>query len=275
MLRVGIIQTTTGIEPADNARALATRIAQLAGSGAELIFTPEMSGVLDRNAARLRTRPLSETSEPTLLAVRQAAADHRVWVALGSLAIAGSDERLRNRSFVIDPDGAVVQTYDKLHLFDVDLGAAGSHRESATYAPGDDVRLARLPWGLLGLSICYDIRFPALYQSLAVAGAAVLAVPAAFTRTTGKAHWHILLRARAIETGSFVVAAAQCGEHADGRQTFGHSLVVDPWGGIVLDMGPEPGVAVVDLDLDAVADARRRIPSLGAARPLGAAQVAP
>jgi predicted amidohydrolase len=275
MIRAGVVQTRTGITPAANAAALSAAVADLAGQGADIIFTPEMSGVLDRDAKRLLAHGLDEANEPTLAALREVAAARGVLVAIGSLAVCRPDGRVANRSYLIGRDGAIVQTYDKLHLFDVDLGAGGRYRESATYAPGDAVRLADTDLGRLGFSICYDVRFPALYAALARAGALLIPVPAAFTRPTGEAHWHVLLRARAIETGAFIVAAAQTGRHEDGRETYGHSLVVDPWGRVLLDMGEEPGVALVELDPACVADARARIPSLGHSRPLPEAEVAP
>jgi predicted amidohydrolase len=175
---------------------------------------------------------------------------------------AAQDNRLVNRSFLIDSSGEIRARYDKLHLFDVDLPTGERHRESATYAPGQHAVVATTPWAKLGMSICYDVRFAALYAALATSGAQILTVPAAFTRPTGAAHWHVLMRARAIETGSFVIAAAQTGEHADGRATFGHSLVINPWGEILLDMGIEAGVAICDIDLDLVAETRARIPAL-------------
>jgi len=268
-LRLGLLQTVTGIDPRENAAVLAAGIADLAGQGAQIIFTPEMSGLLDRNRTRGWSSTRLEADDAVLAAVRAAAAQHRVWVELGSLAIRPSPEaqRLVNRSFLIDDDGRIVARYDKLHLFDVDLADGDRYRESAAYAGGSVAVVAPTPWGRIGLTICYDIRFPALYAALAQAGAGLIAVPAAFTRPTGAAHWHVLLRARAIETGAFIVAAAQSGVHADGRATYGHSLVVDPWGEVVLDMGEAPGGAVCDIDLGAVAATRARIPSLIAARP--------
>ncbi len=228
-MRLGVVQTCTGIDPAANAAALVVDIAALARQGAAIVFTPEMSGLLDRDRARAAAAIRAESDDVVLAAVRAAAAEHRVWVQLGSLALR-QGERLVNRAFLIAADGSVAARYDKIHLFDVTLGAGESYRESATYAAGDRAVVAATPWAALGLTVCYDVRFPQLYRDLALAGAGVLAVPAAFTRPTGAAHWHTLLRARAIESGAFVVAAAQSGEHADGRATFGHSLVVDPWG---------------------------------------------
>ncbi|QXQ06859.1 carbon-nitrogen hydrolase family protein [Sphingosinicellaceae bacterium] len=267
-LRIGILQTTTGIDASENARDLVAAITGLAGQGAQLVFTPEMSGVLDRDRKRLALSLTTEADDPVLAAVRAAAREHKVWVELGSLALlpeAGAALPV-NRSLLVDDCGEVVARYDKIHLFDVDLAGGERYRESSGYAPGGQAAVASTPWGKLGLSVCYDVRFPALYRALAGADAAILSIPAAFTVPTGVAHWHILLRARAIETGCFVVAAAQSGLHADGRSTYGHSLVVDPWGEVLLDMGEGAGAAVVDLDLKAVASARGRIPALANAR---------
>lgn len=270
-MRLGLVQTTTGLDPAANAAALVEAIGRLARAGAGLVFTPEMSGLLDRDPARLSAAARTEAEDMVLAAVRAAARAHRVAVHLGSLAVRrpGSD-RLANRGFVVGPDGAILARYDKLHLFDVDLPDGSRYRESASFAPGEATAVAEVAGTHLGLSICYDLRFPALYQALARAGAEILAVPAAFTRPTGQAHWHVLLRARAIETGCFVVAAAQTGTHADGRETYGHSLVVDPWGEVLLDMGEAPGEALVTIDLARVAEVRGRIPALAHARPVPA-----
>lgn len=266
-LRLGVLQTRTGIDPAANAESLVAGIADLAAQGAEIVFTPEMSGLLDRNRLRAARAVVAQADDIVLGAVRAAATAHKVWVQLGSLAIAGAtdDGRLVNRAFLIAADGSLSASYDKLHLFDVDLPNGDRYRESAAYAPGDRAAIAATPWGRLGLTVCYDVRFSDLFTALALAGAEVIAVPAAFTVPTGEAHWHVLLRARAVETGAFVVAAAQAGIHEDGRATYGHSLVVDPWGTVLLDMGTDPGGAVVEIDLDAVAATRARIPSLTAA----------
>lgn len=281
-LTIGLLQTTTGIDPAVSATALAAGIAALAAQGAQLIFTPEMSGVLDRDRARAAGSVTTEGNDVVLAAVRAAAAAHRVWVQLGSLALhaadgeqgagQGSPAKLVNRAFLIDDHGAISARYDKLHLFDVDLAGGERYRESASYAAGEVAVVTPTPWGELGLTICYDLRFPALYAALANAGAALIAVPAAFTQPTGTAHWHVLLRARAIETGCFVVATAQAGVHTDGRHTYGHSLVVDPWGRVLLDMGAANGAAVCTIDLAEVAATRARIPSLAHARPIAMAQ---
>lgn len=265
-LRIGILQTTTGIDPAHEAAALADGIAALAADGAQIVFTPEMSGLLDKDRRRARRNVRAEADDSVLAAVRDAARVHRVWVQLGSLALALEGDLLANRGFLIDPGGEIRARYDKIHLFDVTLAGGESYRESAAYRPGAAAVIGQTPWGPLGLTICYDVRFPALHRALAEAGAVMLAVPAAFTRPTGAAHWHVLLRARAIETGSFVIAAAQTGDHADGRATYGHSLVIGPWGDVLLDMGEAPGRAVIEIDLDDVAQARGRVPALVHAR---------
>jgi predicted amidohydrolase len=249
---------------------LSAAIAKLAGEGAQIIFTPEMSGLLDKDRKRAIGNIKPEADDPVLAAVRAAAAANKVWVALGSLALAVPDtaraDLSANRSFLIDDSGAIRARYDKIHLFDVQLPGGESYRESSSYRPGEAAVTAQTPWGILGLTICYDVRFPKLHAALAKAGAVMLAVPAAFTRPTGQAHWHVLLRARAIETGCFVIAAAQTGLHADGRATYGHSLVIGPWGDVLLDMGEEPGTAVVEVDLDDVAAARGKVPALSHAR---------
>jgi predicted amidohydrolase len=266
-LRIGLVQPTTGLDPAVEARALAAAVASLTGQGAQVIFMPEMSGLVDRDRRRATTHIVAEDGDAVLAAVCTAAKIHKVWVHLGSLALKGPTERFVNRGFLIDDSGEIRARYDKIHLFDVTLPGGETYRESAAYAPGSHAVCAATPWGGLGLTICYDLRFPALHTALAAAGAVMLSVPAAFTRTTGEAHWHILLRARAIETGCFVIAAAQTGHHADGRETFGHSLVVAPWGEVLLDMGTMPGVAICDIDLAATAQARARVPTLDHVRP--------
>jgi len=262
MNKIGVLQMTSGIDPAVNAATLVDAIAQARAGGAAMLFTPEMSGLLDRDRERAAAHLVVEEDDPMLAAVREAAARAGLWVQLGSLGIRRADGRLANRAFLIDATGTIRARYDKLHLFDVDLPTGERWRESASYAPGNAAVVADTPWGPVGLSICYDLRFPALYAALSDAGATTLAIPAAFTRPTGEAHWQVLLRARAIEAGAFVVAAAQCGVHADGRSTYGRSLVVDPWGEVLLDMGDAPGLGFADLDPARVAAARGRIPVL-------------
>lgn len=262
MTRIGIIQMTAGIDPAANAASLADSIGTAADGGARLVFTPEMSGLLDRDRERLFANARHEHDDIALGAVRSAAKAGGIWVALGSLALrdAAHPDRLVNRSFVIDSRGNVRARYDKIHLFDVEAAPGETYRESASFAAGTAAHVVETPAGMLGLSICYDVRFPRLYDALSGAGAEIIAVPAAFTRPTGRAHWHTLLRARAIESAAYVVAAAQTGDHADGRATFGHSLVIDPWGDVVLDLGESPGTGFAEVDLARVADVRRRIP---------------
>lgn len=268
-MRVAIYQSRTGIDPAANARAIVDAIGQARAGGADMLFTPEMSGLLDQNRKRAAEHRYDEANDPVLAKVRAAAASAGLWVDLGSLALSGgADGRLVNRAFVIDDMGAIRARYDKIHLFDVDLPTGESWRESAAYAPGERPVIATTPWAKIGLSICYDMRFPDLYRALSNAGAEIFSVPAAFTVPTGKAHWHVLLRARAIEASAFVVAAAQSGEHEDGRATFGHSLVVDPWGEILLDMGEGEGVGFADLDMARLADVRARVPALRHRRPV-------
>lgn len=263
-MRIAVYQSRTGIDPARNAEQLVGAINAAAAGGARMLFTPEMSGLLDQDRARASTNLRSEGDDQVVAAVKTAAAKAGLWVHLGSVALAGEreDGRWVNRGLLIDEAGGIRARYDKMHLFDVDLSTGESWRESAAYAGGETPVIAETPVGLLGMSICYDLRFAALYQALTDGGATLLAVPAAFTIPTGEAHWHVLLRARAIEAGVFVVAAAQAGAHEDGRATYGHSLVVDPWGKILLDMGDDVGVAFADLDLDQVAAVRSRVPAI-------------
>src|SRR5689334_4189309 len=269
MTRIALFQSTTGIDPEANAAALGGAIEQAAGGGAEMLFTPEMSGLLDRDSGRAAKVLQPQEEDRVLTTVREAAAQHRIWLHIGSLAVLVDDGKVANRGFVIDREGEVRATYDKIHLFDVDLPTGESWRESNVYSAGKGVVLVNgTPVGKLGLTICYDLRFPGLFARLAESDADVIAVPAAFTVPTGKAHWHILLRARAIEAGLFVVAAAQVGHHEDGRNTFGHSLVVDPWGEVLLDMGEQPGVGFADIELARISDVRSRIPALNHRRPI-------
>src|SRR5438270_5316895 len=263
MTKVALYQSNTGIDLEENAAALIDAVSEAAAGGAEMLFTPEMSGLLDRDGARAAKSLRSEDDDLVLAACRDAAKRNRIWLDVGSLAIRLVDGKLANRGFVIDREGQIRARYDKMHLFDVDLPAGESWRESAVYSAGEDVALVNgTPVGKLGLTICYDLRFPMLFARIAEAGADVISVPAAFTVPTGKAHWQVLLRARAIEAGVFIVAAAQVGRHEDGRQTFGHSLVVDPWGEVLLDMGEEQGVGFADVDLKRISDVRTRIPAL-------------
>ena len=269
MTRIALFQSTTGIDPAASLRALETAIGEAADGGAEMLFTPEMSGLLDRDSARASTNLRQEDEDEVLAGCREAARRHRIWLHIGSLAIRVGNGKVANRGFVIDREGQIRARYDKIHLFDVDLPTGESWRESNTYSAGKEVVVVNgTPVGKLGLTICYDLRFPGLFARLAEADADVIAVPAAFTVPTGHAHWHVLQRARAIEAGLFIVAAAQVGHHEDGRNTFGHSLVVDPWGELLLDMGEESGVGFADIDLKRISEVRSRIPALNHRRPI-------
>ena len=269
MTRIALFQSNTGIDPAANAERLTGATAEAARGGATILFTPEMSGLLDRDSQRAATNLRPEAEDQVLAACRDAAREHGIWLHLGSLAVLGDDGKVANRGFVIDRSGEIRARYDKIHLFDVDLPTGESWRESAVYQRGDGAVLVNgTPVGKLGLTICYDLRFPSLFARIAEAGADLISVPAAFTVPTGRAHWHVLLRARAIEAGLFVVAAAQVGRHEDGRQTFGHSLVIDPWGDVLLDMGEETGLGFADIDLARISDVRSRIPALSHRRPI-------
>lgn len=269
-MRAAILQTTTGIDLDANARALTDAITQAKAGGADMLFTPEMVGYLDRDRKRAASRLTSEADCLALDAVRDAAAKAGLWVHIGSLPLRDerSDGRWANRSFVIDDGGAIRARYDKIHLFDVDLATGESWRESSVYGPGEHVVAVDTPWARMGLTVCYDMRFPDLYRMLTNAGATMLLVPAAFTVPTGQAHWHVMLRARAIEGAAFVIAPAQTGVHADGRETYGHSLAIDPWGVVQLDMGDAPGLSMVDLDLSQVDAVRARVPSIANRRVL-------
>lgn len=263
MTRIALLQMNSGIDPARNAAAIAEATQRAAGKGAAMLFTPEMSGLLDRNRARAARNIVQEADDGVLSAVCDAAARAGIWVALGSLAVDLGGGQWANRSYVIGPEGAIVARYDKMHMFDVDLAGGESWRESNAYRPGEKVVTVETPPGRLGLSICYDLRFPALFEALGNRKCDAIAVPSAFTVPTGEAHWHVLQRARAIEASAYVIAAAQVGTHEDGRRTYGHSLVVDPWGEVLLDMGGEtPGLGFAEIDPARIAEARRQVPSL-------------
>ncbi|MBD3771310.1 MAG: carbon-nitrogen hydrolase family protein [Rhodobacterales bacterium] len=263
-IRAACVQMRSGVEVAPNIAAAAALIREAAGKGATFIATPEMTNLLDIRPGMARPKIVEQDDIP-LHAFQALAAELRVTLLIGSLAVTlEGEERFANRSFLIGPDGGVIARYDKIHMFDVEVGDGQSYRESRAYRPGEAAMLAAAPFGKVGMTICYDLRFPHLYRRLAQAGAEILTIPAAFTRVTGEAHWHVLVRARAIETGSFVIAPAQGGKHEDGRETFGHSLIVAPWGDVLAEAGgAEPGIILADLDLDEVAKARGRIPSLG------------
>ena len=272
MVRIALFQSNTGVDPAASAARLSEAVDRAADDGAAMLFTPEMSGLLDRDGERAAHNVRLEENDEVLAAVREAAAKQGIWVHIGSLAVRTEGRQLANRAFVIDPRGEIRARYDKIHLFDVDLPTGESWRESNVYRHGSEaVIVDGTPVGKLGLTICYDLRFPALFARLAEANADVIAVPAAFTVPTGKAHWEVLLRARAIEAGLFIVAAAQSGHHEDGRNTYGHSLVIDPWGEVLLDMGEGAAVKTVEVDLSRITDVRSRVPALSHRRSIGEA----
>jgi len=260
--KVGLVQMRSGVDPQANLAAALSAIEAAADAGAAYVLTPEMTNIMEIKRDKLFAAISDEEHDPTLAALRTAARQRSIFVHIGSLAVKVSADKAANRSFLIDRRGDVVARYDKIHMFDVDLANGESYRESRSYRAGDLAVVADLPWGRLGVTVCYDLRFPALYRALAEAGASFLSIPAAFTRQTGEAHWHVLMRARAIENGCFVFAAAQGGKHENGRETFGHSLVVDPWGQIIAEAGTEPGVIVAEVEPAQVAAARSRIPSL-------------
>ena len=246
-------------------------IRQAAGQGADYVLTPEVSNMMQLNRKALFEHLASEQDDSSLKAYRALAAELKIYLHIGSLALRFSPEKAVNRSFLIDPSGKVLASYDKIHMFDIDLPGGESYRESANYQPGETAVISELPWGRIGLTICYDVRFPALYRALAESGASFVTVPSAFTRKTGEAHWHVLLRARAIETGCFVFAAAQGGLHENKRETYGHSLIIDPWGEVLAEGGVEPGVIMARIDPARVKTARKAVPSLQHGRRFGLA----
>ncbi len=260
--RAGLVQMCGGRDVARNMRDAAALIREAASGGADYVQTPETTNLMELDRARLFAITEPEDANAALQQFCELARELSIWLHLGSLVVKASDEKLANRAYVISPAGSVTARYDKIHMFDVDLPNGETYRESANYKPGMQAVVADLPWGGLGLSICYDLRFPNLYRTLAHAGAVMLAVPAAFTRLTGEAHWVTLLRARAIEAQCFVMAAAQGGLHEHGRETFGHSLIVAPWGEVLAEGGVHPSVIFADIDLSRIADVRSRVPSL-------------
>jgi predicted amidohydrolase len=266
-IRVACIQVTAGVDMAANVAAATAAIAEAAGRGAGFVTTPENVTMMAASGKETRANARVEADHPGLGAFRDAARNHGVWLLAGSLGIALPSGKVANRSFLIDPSGDVAGRYDKIHMFDVELPNGEVYRESANFEPGTEAVTVATPFGVIGLTVCYDIRFPHLYRALAKADAGIITVPSAFTAVTGAAHWHVLLRARAIETGAFIVAPAQTGNHPGGRKTYGHSLVVAPWGEVLLDGGEAVGVHVVDLDLGRVANARQSVPSLRHDRP--------
>ena len=269
------VQMTSGREPAENVAAAAGLIRRAKAAGADLIMTPEITNMLEPKREALLAKAVPEAEDAALAAFRAQAAELKVWLLVGSLVVRIAADKAANRSILLDPAGRIAARYDKIHMFDVDIPDGQSYRESRAFRPGGQAVVADLPWGRLGLTVCYDLRFAYLYRSLAKAGAAFLSVPAAFTKLTGEAHWHVLLRARAIETGCFVFAPAQCGTHAEGRRTFGHSLIVAPWGEVLADGGEAPGVVLAEIDPARVDAARAMVPALRHDRPFTAADAKP
>jgi predicted amidohydrolase len=257
-----MVQMCTSLSPEASFRQAEGLIREAAGRGADYVQTPEVSNLIQKNRKALFELLASGEEDASLKAYRDLARELKIHLHVGSLALRATPERAVNRSFLIAPDGDVLASYDKIHMFDIELEGGESYRESANYQPGETAVISDLPWGRIGLTICYDIRFPALYRALAEAGAYFISVPSAFTVRTGEAHWHTLLRARAIENGCFILAAAQAGRHESGRETYGHSLIVDPWGAVLAEAGVEPGIVMATIDPVKVETARKSIPSL-------------
>jgi deaminated glutathione amidase len=274
MTKVAAIQMRSGVEPAANIVALRDLVREAATTGAAYVQTPEMTGMVERDRKALFSRLKSEQADPVVAAARELALTYAIHLHIGSTAILLPDGKVANRAFLFAPNGDLVTTYDKIHMFDVDLDRGESWRESSTYTPGQHAIVADLQFGKLGFAVCYDLRFPHLFRAEALEGAEILTAPAAFTRQTGEAHWHILLRARAIENGAFLISAAQAGLHEDGRETFGHSMVVDPWGAILAEaLTDSPEVIHAEIDISAVAAARKKIPNLNNARAFSTSSV--
>ena len=269
------IQFTSARDYEPNIRIVSDLVRRARDDGADFVMTPENTGLTEPIGKLRREKARDEANHPVLAALREVAQETGVWLLIGSLAVDLSREldtgqgegRLANRSYLLDSSGAIIARYDKIHMFDVDLAGGESYRESNAFRPGGRMVLAETPWGVLGMTVCYDLRFPHLYRALAQAGADFLAVPSAFTVPTGKAHWHVLIRARAIENGCFVFAPAQWGEHAEGRRTYGHSLIVDPWGEVLADAGEGVGIVSARIEISGIAKARRMVPSLQHDRP--------
>ena len=261
-LRVACIQTNSKPDPNINIKEVSSLICEAQSDGAELITTPEVVGMLEPNREKALDKAQAENDHSVLREFRNLSKDLSIWLLIGSISIKLSDSKLANRSFLINPAGQIIARYTKIHMFDVEVNDGSTYKESTTYQPGTSACLARTPWGLVGLTICYDIRFPALYRDLAKAGARIIFIPSAFTEVTGEAHWHVLQRARAIENGCFIVSAAQTGIHEQKRKTFGHSIIIDPWGNVLAEADKSVGFIIADLDLNLVNDARNKIPSL-------------
>jgi predicted amidohydrolase len=273
--KAAAIQMCSGVDPERNAAAMSRLVRDAVAQGATYVQTPEMTGMLQRDRAAAKAMLRDETDDTIVAAGRELARELGIYMHVGSTAIALDGGKLANRGFLFGPDGRILNRYDKIHMFDVDLDNGESWRESAAYQPGSEARVLSLPFAEMGFAICYDVRFPALFRAQAVAGAEVMTVPAAFTKQTGEAHWEILLRARAIENGVFVIAAAQAGIHEDGRETFGHSMIIDPWGKVLSSAGSVgEAVIVAEIDTAAVKMARDKIPNLRNAREFSVEKVA-
>lgn len=273
--RAAAIQMCSGVDPERNAAAMARLVREAAGKGATYVQTPEMTGMLQRDRAAAKALLRDETNDVIVRTGSELARELGIFMHVGSTAIALDDDKLANRGYLFGPDGTILNRYDKIHMFDVDLDNGESWRESAAYRPGSEARILSLPFAEMGFAICYDVRFPALFRAQAVAGAEVMTVPAAFTKQTGEAHWEILLRARAIENGVFVIAAAQAGRHEDGRETFGHSMIIDPWGRVLASAGPtDEAVILAEIDPAAVKAAHDKIPNLKNGRDFSIERVA-
>jgi deaminated glutathione amidase len=267
VFRAACVQMRTGLDVAANIAAADALIREAKAAGAAFVATPEMTSLFEAESDALFAKVRGQDDDTALKTFRRTAEELGLWLLIGSLPIKAGERQCANRSFLIDPKGQVVAWYDKVHMFDVDLPGGETYRESRNYRRGERAVVADLPWGKLGMSVCYDLRFPQLYRALAKAGASFLTIPAAFTHTTGLAHWHVLQRARAIETGCFVIAPAQAGKHENGRRTYGHSLIVDPWGVVLAEAGEEPGIITADIDPSKVTEARTRVPALTHDRP--------
>ncbi len=261
-MKVACVQMCSGRDVDINIASASTQITMAAANGADFVLTPEVTNLLEEDKQKLFAKIGTMENDKAVIAFGALAERLKIYLLIGSLALQSGDGKLVNRSILFGPDGSIINWYDKIHMFDVDLGKGEFYRESANYNAGNRAVIADLPWGKLGMSICYDVRFAHLYRQLAKAGAQFLSVPAAFTQPSGQAHWHVLLRARAIETGSYVFAPAQTGTHENGRQTYGHSLIISPWGEILAQAGTEPEVIMADIDLEKVTQARTKIPAL-------------
>ena len=273
--KAACVQLNSGNALDANLRSIAAAVGEAAGQGAQLVMLPEYAALLDGSGRVMREHSFSEDAHPALEACRALARGHALHLLVGSLTIRVDDVRMANRSFLLAPDGSIIAAYDKIHMFDVTLPSGKVIRESGAYQPGDRAVVAQTPWGKLGMAVCYDLRFPHLFRALSQAGAHFLAVPSSFQRETGVAHWHSLLRARAIENLAYVFAPAMCGEHPGNRTTYGHSLIIDPWGNIIAELGADPGICYAEINAEAVLKVRGMLPSLSHDRPFVPPQTEP